>query len=252
MSLDTGKMRRTIIFCLTGLVVCLIESSHAFQQVRNSKHYYFGGTITTSRISSPSTISSLSSSSTRLFANSKNIRAAMEATEMYGIYSPEARLAWEVVEEFDSRDNSNAYTGDPYLRMSDEQMAHLQAELQATLNMMYQHRMAFQHNDMLMKDVAAELQAIKLSPPEKKPAPQIPGLWDAKLKAKALTQQFGTHSTEARLAWEEVEEIASSGLHNAVRDQHVSQPQLIKAAEACMALEELHRFLHGEQGYASY
>lgn len=32
---------------------------------------------------------------TTLFANSKNIRAAMEATEMYGPTSPEARVAWE-------------------------------------------------------------------------------------------------------------------------------------------------------------
>lgn len=46
---------------------------------------------------------------TPLFANSKNIKAAMEATENYGITSPEARLAWEVVEEFDARDNSAAF-----------------------------------------------------------------------------------------------------------------------------------------------
>lgn len=34
-------------------------------------------------------------STTSLFANSANIRAAMEATEKYGPTSPEARLAWE-------------------------------------------------------------------------------------------------------------------------------------------------------------
>ncbi|KAL3905132.1 MAG: hypothetical protein SGILL_009802, partial [Bacillariaceae sp.] len=171
----------------------------------------------------------------------------MEVTEQYGITSPEARLAWEVVEEFDARTNdSAAYTPDYANQLSEEQLQNAYAELQYTLQMMERRKMVFQQNDELMKDVAAELQAIKLAPPTKKPAPQIPGLWDAKLKARAMSQQFGNASTEAKLAWEEVEEIAAAGLQNAIGDGAVSEEtcDLGQAAEACWALEELDRFLH--------
>jgi hypothetical protein len=46
-------------------------------------------------VAHPVATSKACTSSTSLFANSANIRAAMEATEKYGITSPEARLAWE-------------------------------------------------------------------------------------------------------------------------------------------------------------
>lgn len=180
-----------------------------------------------------------------LCANSGNIRAAIEATERYGIHSPEARLAWEVVEEFDARTNDDAaYIPNAANRLSDEQIANAYAELQQTLKMMERRKQAFQQNEQLMKDVAAELQAIKLAPPTKKPAPTIPGLWDAKLRARAMSQQFGNDSTEAKLAWEEVEEIASAGLQNAIGEGLSEETcDLTQAAEACMALEELDRFL---------
>lgn len=185
---------------------------------------------------------------TILYPNSQNIRAAMEATDRYGINSPEARLAWEVVEEFDARTNDNAaYTPNEANLMSNEQMSQVYAELQYTLGMFERQKIEFQQNDQLMKDVAAEMQAIKLAPPSKKPAPTIPGLWDAKLKARAISQQYGNSSPEAKLAWEEVEEIASAGLENAMGEGLNSEScDLTKAAEACMALEELDRFLYLE------
>jgi hypothetical protein len=185
---------------------------------------------------------------TVLYPNSQNIRAAMEATERYGINSQEARLAWEVVEEFDARSNdSAAYTPNEANLMSNEQMSQVYAELQYTLGMFERQKIEFQQNDQLMKDVAAEMQAIKLAPPSKKPAPTIPGLWDAKLKARAASQQYGNDSAEAKLAWEEVEEIASAGLENAMGEGLNSEScDLTKAAEACMALEELDRFLYFE------
>ena len=186
-----------------------------------------------------------------LFANSKNIKSAMEATELYGIHSPQARVAWEVVEEFDASTNDSAAYEQKHSGLSQEELQQAYADVQASMVIMERNQYAavsFQNNQQLMKDVAAELKAIKLSPPTKKPPPTIPGLWDAKLKARAMTQQFGTSSPEAKLAWEEVEEIASSGLENAVggtlwQDESCD---LIQAAEACMALEELDRFLYYE------
>lgn len=189
-----------------------------------------------------------------LFANSKNIKAAMEATEQYGIHSPQARLAWEVVEEFDANTNdSAAYEAKEGqgAGLSPEELNQAYTDVQRSMEIMQTNQYAavsFQNNQQLMKDVAAELKAIKLSPPDKKPSPKIPGLWDSKLKARALTQQFGATSQEAKLAWEEVEEIASSGLKNSIGGTLYQQDacDLVQAAEACMALEELDRFLYYE------
>merc|ERR1719491_81834 len=62
------------------------------------------------------------SSSVLGMANSKNIRKAMDATEQYGIQSPEAKLAWEVVEEFDAQTNDKAaYTANEN-KMSPEEI----------------------------------------------------------------------------------------------------------------------------------
>eukprot|EP00559_Dactyliosolen_fragilissimus_P005734 CAMPEP_0184855280 /NCGR_PEP_ID=MMETSP0580-20130426/574_1 /TAXON_ID=1118495 /ORGANISM="Dactyliosolen fragilissimus" /LENGTH=201 /DNA_ID=CAMNT_0027349755 /DNA_START=194 /DNA_END=799 /DNA_ORIENTATION=+ len=183
-------------------------------------------------------------------ANSDNIRAAMEATEQYGIHSSEARLAWEVVEEFDARTNDKAaYTPDEngLSKLTQDQIDNAYWELQQSIEFMQQNQYtgfnSLQNNQELMKDIAVELSAIKLSPPDNKPGAQISGLWDAKLRARAMTENFGVYSNEAKVAWEEVEEIASSGLGNSIgAGIDVEECDLTKAAEACLALEELNRF----------
>jgi hypothetical protein len=235
--------------CLVALVLAiasLVGKASAFGPLFPNISFSTTSTITSSQSSKKTT-------STCLFANSNNIRAAMEATEMYGIYSPEAKLAWEVVEEFDASTNDSAAyeAGKTGPGLSQEELNQAYADVQASMELMQQNQYAvvsFQNNQQLMKDVAAELQAIKLSPPAKKPSPTIPGLWDAKLKARAFTQQYGTQSAEAKLAWEEVEEIASSGLENAVGGTLFEEDScdIVQAAEACMALEELDRFLYYE------
>jgi len=211
------------------------------------------GTSSSAFVVVPRTTTSSSSSSVvcLFMANSKNIRKAMDATEMYGIQSPEAKLAWEVVEEFDAQTNDKAAyttTDENANKMSESEIDQAYYELQQSMELMqrnaYSGLNSLQNNQQLMKDVAAELSAIKLTPPERKPAPTIPGLWDSKLKARAMSQNFGLDSTEAKLAWEEVEELASSGLENSMGGMLTDNEEcdLVKAAEACMALEELDRF----------
>lgn len=226
-------------FCLSLTAMMAVHAVSAFQPIVFSRNAL-----------------GQSSRTAVLQANSENIRAAMEASERYGSTSPEARLAWETVEELDANANSfNAYQGNEEYRLSDEQFVQACREAQAFMELVLQRRGRTQNllsnnNEQFMKDVVAELQAIKLAPPEKQPAPQIPGLWDAKLKARAITQQYGVDSSEARLAWEEVEEIASAGLETAMgqqqQDPMSQQQRLGQAAEAYMALEELNRFLHYE------
>jgi len=103
-------------------------------------------------------------------ANSDNIRAAMEATEQYGIHSSEARLAWEVVEEFDARTNDKAaYTPDEngLSKLTQDQIDNAYWELQQSIEFMQQNQYtgfnSLQNNQELMKDIAVELSAIKLS-----------------------------------------------------------------------------------------
>ena len=119
--------------------------------------------------SSPRTTSS-SSSSSLYMANSKNIRIAMDLTEQYGIQSQEAKLAWETVEEFDARSNDNAaYTQDSegMSKLTEEEWNKAYYELQQSMELMerndYSGLNILQNNQQLMKDVAAELSAIKLS-----------------------------------------------------------------------------------------
>ena len=64
------------------------------------------------------------------------------------------------------------------------------------------------------------------------------------LKARVILEQFTLESAKAKLAWEEVEELGSSGLKNSTGGMLTNNEEcdLVKAAEACMALEELDRF----------
>jgi hypothetical protein len=103
-------------------------------------------------------------------ANSKNIRIAMDLTEQYGIQSQEAKLAWETVEEFDARSNDNAaYTQDEdgMSKLTEEEWNQAYYELQQSMELMERNEYSglniLQNNQQLMKDVAAELSAIKLS-----------------------------------------------------------------------------------------
>jgi len=185
----------------------------------------------------------ISTSSQQLFANSQNIRAAMEASERYGPTSPEARLAWETVEEVDANDNSLAYSGNEEHRWTDEQLAAANEEIYNALQMVQQRTENLLYNQNMIKDVLAQMRAIKLMKPEETTAPYNPELQNALVKARAISYQYGNSSEEAKMAWEEVEEIASAGLQNAMGNGYW-ECNIYSAEEACKALDELDRVLH--------
>ena len=62
-------------------------------------------------------------------------------------------------------------------------------------------------------------------------------------EANKLTKEFGVGSTEAKLAWETVEDIAKNDYSEAVKDD-LSDECLIETIEACEAIEEMQRALH--------
>ena len=93
---------------------------------------------------------------------------------------------------------------------------------------------------------------IKLSPPsDGKAAPSSPKLTAALAEAKKATSEHGITSPEARLAWESYEEIASSGLDNAIGINLAEECDIESGLEACRAMEELQNILPVLQAVAS-
>lgn len=97
-----------------------------------------------------------------------------------------------------------------------------------------------------MKALTNELSDIKFTV-EAASKPDSPALREAvsnaMAQAKKITEEKGADSPESKLAWAEVEEVASSGLKNAVGPRLDEECLVDSAQEACAALEELNRAL---------
>ena len=206
--------------------------------------------LTIAAASAPTSTAFLSSSSmqapmTALSATrvdtSDLIEEALAASKKYGASSPEARLAWEVVEEIDASDNSVATLG-----ASDD----FQGAVQGLANKLKLQQPAMAS----LNGMAEEIKAIKLSAPKSASSNKSnPKLQAAMKEAKQLTEIYGAHSSEAKLAWETVEELASSNrIENAMGGMLTPEECLVDAAiGACEALEELNRVFntHAEEKF---
>lgn len=64
--------------------------------------------------------------------------------------------------------------------------------------------------------------------------------------AKEASDKFGATSTEAKLAWETVEDIAQDDSSEAMKSD-LSEECLIETIEACEAIEELQRVLYVQE-----
>lgn len=177
------------------------------------------------------------------------IEEALKVTSALGIDSKEARLAWEAVEEVDSSDTSPASRGS-YETECDVNFGSAPdkecMDYAIFLDELYNLR------DALSDKVAANrqkaglvdaLKAIKLQDQTGVPAKSSAELTAALEAAKAETSQHGIQSAEARLAWEAYEEIASSGLDNAIGVALDDECQYEQGSETCKAIEELNRVL---------
>jgi hypothetical protein len=93
-----------------------------------------------------------------------------------------------------------------------------------------------------LKNLATEIQAIKITAVDTLPAASSPAVSAALQDAKAMEVKYGKGSKEAILAWSELEEIASSGLANAMGAKLDETECLVdQTILACTALEELNR-----------
>lgn len=106
----------------------------------------------------------------------------------------------------------------------------------------------------MMKALVTDLQAIKLAGGGARgaAAPDSPALQTALREAKLAEAAHGSGSPEAAVAWAALEELASSGLGNAL-GARLDDECLVEtaAAGACQALEELNRALNLQQSAGS-
>jgi hypothetical protein len=173
---------------------------------------------------------------------SEYIAAALEASKTYGATSKEARLAWATVEEMDSADNSGAYTGG----VTDEECLVSEIEACQEYNAkLVELSQLIEENAPKMdsvKSLASEIKAIKIANPEIKAGADSPTLRKALAVAQAATEKHGATSKEAKLAWENVEELAAAGTGNSMGTNLLDEC-LVEEIEACEGLEELQRVL---------
>ena len=98
-----------------------------------------------------------------------------------------------------------------------------------------------------IKHVTEQVRAVKISPPEN--AVNVERvhnpLYDTALaEAKDLTEKHGIHSSEAKLAWETLEDIASNDMSQVMKGAIDAEEEcLVEMMEACEAMEELNRAL---------
>lgn len=101
-------------------------------------------------------------------------------------------------------------------------------------------------NAATLKEMVSEVKKIKLAVPEAKPGMPSPLLKSALAEAKRITDEKGLDSAEARVAWDNVEEISAADNSGALGAALTADECLVDAAmEACEALEELSRVMNG-------
>jgi len=162
-------------------------------------------------------------------ASAEAIEAALAASKEHGSTSQEARVLWDIVEEMDASDNSAAY-----------KPAVEDAEYEAKVKSLSQ--MLTKTKDELdkVKDLADSLKGVKLASPPSGAATggEARAMQDALAAAKVASEKHGEDSTEAKLAWETVEEIAASAADGEAAKATLDEECLIELIEGCEALEK--------------
>mmetsp|Transcript_45132 Transcript_45132/g.130315 ORF Transcript_45132/g.130315 Transcript_45132/m.130315 type:complete len:216 (-) Transcript_45132:124-771(-) len=147
------------------------------------------------------------------------VEEALKITATYGIDSNEARIAWETVEEMDAADFSEATKGSSMDECDVEAPTQECKDYGQFLDELknIQDMMAQKDEEKKKLKFVDVLKNVKLTSAKPSKARHSPELEAALEAAKKATAEFGATSKEARLAWEDYEEIASSGrLDNAM------------------------------------
>jgi len=102
-----------------------------------------------------------------------------------------------------------------------------------------------------VKALASEIQAVKIKPGSSTKSPDSALMKKVLKEAKEAVVQYGADSTQSKLAWEIVEEVASSD-NSVSMLPSLEEECLVEAIEACEAIEELNRVLSLESQTSRY
>jgi len=100
----------------------------------------------------------------------------------------------------------------------------------------------------VVKTLASQIHAIKIAKPEIQAGADSPTLRKALAVAQEKTEEFGSKSVEAKLAWETVEEIAAAGTENSMGVNMLDECLVLEQMAACQGLEELQNVVVGHYG----
>ena len=104
----------------------------------------------------------------------------------------------------------------------------------------------------MVKQLAEDLKGVKLASPAPRSSVSddesedlATAMTKALAAARTATETFGVESTEAKLAWETVEEIAASATDDEATRAPLDEECLIELIEGCEALEKFKAALDG-------
>jgi len=172
------------------------------------------------------------------------IEEATRISKEFGPTSPEARLAWEAVEEVNASDNSVATMGSLDDECEVENITQECLEYGEALEELQELIASTSSPDFAAQELASQVNPVKLQAPETGAGQPSFQLEKALVEARTITSEKGLASPEAAIAWETVEQIAASGNSNALGGSLSTDECFVEAAkEACEALEELHKIV---------
>jgi len=234
------------------LATTSLSSGFVSPAMRGQRHLTTSGSTSIYSSSEDLTAASASSSSA--------VRAALDATKKYGAVSQEARVLWDIVDEMNRTDNSEVTKrGLDEECVLDENGAsaacmEYEEKMQELFRIMNDYedwRDVLKHDKLEdFKSLTQELNQLKMEVNSAND-PDSPALHaliaEAVQDAKLETEQHGPTSSEAKLAWETVEELASSGLENAMGNRLDEECLVDSAIDACTALEKMDRVLNNKE-----
>lgn len=184
--------------------------------------------------------------------SSEAIAEAMEASRKFGPTSPQARVAWDIVEEINASDNSAAYkstsTPAPITEMDfDEELLKEIGEQIFVQNPVPVKNIKLSHPSQSSWDEILTT-AADASTSDKYEKVTHPTLKKAIGMAELMSEWYGVHSKESKLAWEVVEDISSNDFTEATKGEiNTGEECLVELMDACEAMEELERALFSKE-----
>jgi len=184
-------------------------------------------------------------------SNEAAIVDAMRISKDKGATSQEARVAWDIVEELNASDNSAAFAGgisdDCLIDAPTEECTDYVEGVEAIAGLKDKTKYSKSIIAASEKRIAASVKPISLgssTSSDSNSAEVTASLFSALDTAKKITEKFGITSSEAKLAWETVEEMAASGTSEATKKALDMDECDVDYSAACAALEELDRVLN--------